>query len=591
MLANRNLVSIAATLAVMCALQAIGPKLLSQMASGNATDQPIRPLPPGMKAPVVDFRDVAAQAGLTAEVISGEVDQTYIVENTGTGVAIFDYDNDGLPDIFLLQGDRLKNSGPPLTPHLYHNLGGLRFEDVTVKAGIGHLGWSQGVCAGDADNDGHVDLFIGQWGHNVFLHNMGDGTFRDETKERGLYEAESRWSTGCAFIDYDRDGYLDLVVAHYVDFKAQDSPAPRTQSGCNWKGMPVPCGPRGLKGETMTLYHNDGHGHFVDVSKKAGVETPHEYYGFTVLTGDFDNDGWPDFYITCDSTPSLFFHNKHDGTFEETGLVSGLAVNEDGREQAGMGTTAADYDGDGNLDIFKTNFSSDTNTLYRNLGDGNFEDVTSPAGLAVHTQYVKWGTAFLDFDNDGWKDLFIADGHVYPFVEKYKLGEEFKQPRQLFWNRGDGQFFDMSSTGGPGITAKHSSRGIAVGDLDNDGSEEIVVVNLFEPPSLLKNFGPKGNALLVRAVTVSGRDAIGARLTLTAGGRKQIDEVRSGGYHISQGDFRVHFGMGRATKADLTIRWPQGKVETVTGVDANQWIVVCEGKGIVERHPFKTNAP
>lgn len=561
------------------------------MASGNAKDEPVRPLPPGMKAPTVDFRDVAAQAGLTATVISGEIDQTYIVENTGTGVAIFDYDNDGLPDIFLLQGDRLHNSGPPLTPHLYHNLGGLRFEDVTAKAGIGHLGWSQGVCAGDADNDGHVDLFIGQWGHNVFLHNMGDGTFRDETKERGLYETESRWSTGCAFIDYDRDGYLDLVVAHYVDFKAQETPAPRDKSGCNWKGMPVPCGPRGLKGETMTLYHNDGHGHFIDVTKQAGVETAREYYGFTVLTGDFDNDGWPDFYVTCDSTPSLFFHNKHDGTFEETGLVSGLAVNEDGREQAGMGATAADYDGDGRLDIFKTNFSSDTNTLYRNLGNGTFDDVTSAAGLAVHTQYVKWGTAFLDFDNDGWKDLFIADGHVYPFVEQYHLGEEFKQPRQLFWNRGDGQFFDMSTTGGAGISAKHSSRGIAVGDLDNDGSEEIVVVNLFEPPSLLKNFGPKGNALLVRAVTASGRDAIGARLTLTAGGRKQIDEVRSGGFHISQGDFRVHFGVGRATKADLTIRWPQGKVETLTGIDVNQWIVVREGKGIVERHRFEHTSP
>ncbi len=591
MLTAKGLVSLAVTIAVICTLLAVGPRVLSQMASGGATDQPMRPLPPGMKAPAVDFRDVAGQAGLTAEVISGDVDQTYIVENTGTGVAIFDYDNDGLPDIFLLQGDRLKNSGPPLTPHLYHNLGELRFEDVTAKAGIGHLGWSQGVCAGDPDNDGHVDLFIGQWGHNVFLHNLGDGTFRDETKERGLYEAESRWSTGCAFIDYDRDGYLDLVVAHYVDFKAQETPAPRDKSGCNWKGMPVPCGPRGLKGETMTLYHNDGHGHFVDVTKQAGVETAREYYGFTVLTGDFDNDGWPDFYVTCDSTPSLFFHNKHNGTFEETGLTSGLAVNEDGREQAGMGAAAADYDGDGRLDIFKTNFSNDTNTLYRNRGEGIFDDVTSAAGLAMHTQYVKWGAAFLDIDNDGWKDLFIADGHVYPFVEKYNLGEEFKQPRQLFWNRGDGQFFDMSSTGGPGITTKHSSRGIAVGDLDNDGSEEIVVVNLFEPPSLLKNFGPKGNALLVRAVTASGRDAVGARLTLTAGGRKQIDEVRSGGFHISQGDFRVHFGMGHATKADLTIRWPEGKVETVKGVDANQWIVLREGKGVVERHPFKTKAP
>jgi hypothetical protein len=493
-----------------------------------------------------------------------------------------------LPDIFLVQGDRLKPGPVPLTPHLYHNLGGLRFEDVTQKAGIGHLGWGQGVCAGDPDNDGNVDLFIGQWGHNVFLHNMGNGTFRDETRERGLDRPGSRWSTGCAFIDYDRDGWLDLVVANYIDFNAQETPRPRDRSGCNWKGIPVPCGPRGLKGETMTLYHNDGHGHFTDVTKQAGVETPREYYGFTVLTGDFDNDGWPDFFVTCDSTPSLYFHNKRNGTFEEIGLTTGLAVNEDGREQAGMGATAADYDGDGYLDIFKTNFSSDTNTLYRNLGDGTFSDVTSRAGLAVHTQYVKWGTAFVDIDNDGWKDLFIADGHVYPFIEKYNLGEEFHQPRQLFWNRGDGQFFDMSFTAGPGITAKHSSRGIAVGDLDNDGSEEIVVVNLFEPPSLLKNFGQRGNALLVRAVTASGRDAVGARITVTAGHRKQIDEVRSGGYHISQGDFRVHFGLGDAVKADVGIRWPQGAVETLKDVDANQWIAVREGKGIVERHPFST---
>jgi hypothetical protein len=568
---------------MICSLER---EALPQMISSGATDQPLHPLPPGMKPPAVDFRDVAAQAGLTAEAISGDLDQTFVVENTGTGVAIFDYDNDGLPDIFLVQGDRLKPGPVPLTPHLYHNLGGLRFEDVTAKAGIGHTGWGQGVCAGDPDNSGHVSLFLGQWGHNVFLHNLGDGTFRDETRQRGLDRPGARWSTGCAFIDYDRDGWLDLVVANYIDFNAQETPRPRDRSGCNWKGIPVPCGPRGLKGETMTLYHNDGHGHFTDVTKQAGVETPREYYGFTVLTGDFDNDGWPDFYVTCDSTPSLYFHNKRNGTFEEIGLTTGLAVNEDGREQAGMGATAADYDGDGFLDIFKTNFSSDTNTLYRNLGDGTFSDVTSRAGLAVHTQYVKWGTAFLDVDNDGWKDLFVADGHVYPFIEKYNLGEEFRQPRQLFWNRGDGQFFDMSSTAGPGITAKHSSRGIAVGDLNNDGSEEIVVVNLFEPPSLLKNFGPRGNALLIRAVTASGRDALGARVTVTSGNRKQIDEVRSGGYHISQGDFRAHFGLGQATKADVGIRWPQGTVETLKDVDANQWIVVREGKGIVERHRF-----
>jgi len=557
-----------------------------QMVSTGAGDQPARPLPPGVKPPVVDFRDVARDAGLDAVVVSGEFDQTYVVENTGSGVAVLDYDGDGLPDIFLVQGDRLKPGPAPLTPHLYHNLGGMRFEDVTEKAGIGHTGWGQGVCAGDVDNDGRVDLFVGQWGHNLLLRNQGDGTFRDETRERGLYRDRQRWSTGCAFIDYDRDGWLDLVVANYIDFNAQETPKPRDRSGCNWRGIPVPCGPRGLKGESMTLYHNDGHGHFIDVTKAAGVETPPEYYGFTVLTGDFDNDGWPDFFVSCDSTPSLYFHNKRNGTFEEAGLISGLAFNEDGREQAGMGATAADYDGDGYLDIFKTNFSSDTNTLYRNSGKGTFDDVTARAGLALHTQFVKWGAAFLDFDNDGWKDLFVADGHVYPFVDRYAIGEEFRQPRQLFWNRGDGQFFDLSAAGGPGITARHSSRGIAVADFDNDGAEEIVAVNLFEPPSLLKNLAAEGNSLLVRALTASGRDAVGARITATTNGRRQIDEVRSGGYHISQGDFRVHFGLGAAATAEIGVRWPDGRTDTFPSVAANQWIVAQEGKGIVARHPF-----
>jgi enediyne biosynthesis protein E4 len=580
------LILAAAAVAALALALSMEHQALSQMISSGARDQPARPLPPGMKSPVVDMRDVAAEAGLTAVGVSGELEQTSLVENTGTGVAIFDYDNDGLPDIFLVQGDRLKPGAPLLTPHLYHNLGGLRFEDVTEKAGIGHLGWGQGVCAGDVDNDGYVDLFITQWGHNVFLHNMGNGTFRDETRERGLDRPEARWSTGCAFIDYDRDGWLDLVVANYVDYKALPTPRPRERSGCNWKGIPVPCGPRGLKGETMTLYHNDGRGHFTDVSKQAGIETAREYHGFTVLTGDFDNDGWPDIFVACDSTPSLYFHNKRDGTFEEIGLLSGLAVNQDGREQAGMGATAGDYDGDGYLDIFKTNFSSDTNTLYHNQGDGTFSDVTSRAGLVRQTRYVKWGTAFVDVDNDGWKDLFVAAGHVYPFVGRYALGEEFRQPRQLYWNRGDGQFFDMSASSGPGIGARHASRGIAVGDLDNDGSEEIVVVNLFEPPSLLKNFGPRGNALLVRALTGSGRDAIGARITVSSARGKQIDEVRSGGYHISQGDFRVHFGLGAAPRADLTIRWPQGAVDTFRDVAANQLVVAREGQGIIERRPL-----
>lgn len=531
---------------------------------------------------MADFRDLAEKAGLKAVIVSGELKQNYLVEGTGTGVALFDYDNDGLLDIFLVNADYIKPVSPPPTVHLYHNLGGLHFEDVTEKAGLGHTGWGQGVCAGDFDNDGFVDLFIGQWGHNVLLHNLGNGKFRDETKERGLDRPNSRWSTGCAFIDYDRDGQLDLVVANYVDFHAGEVAKLGAPEACEWRGMAVPCGPRGQKGDTVSLYHNDGHGHFTDVSKQAGVEVPRQYYGFTVLTGDFDNDGWPDFYVTCDSTPSLLFHNKHDGSFEEIGVAAGVALNEDGREQAGMGATAADYDGDGYLDIFKTNFSSDTSTLYRNTRGNGFLDVTAGSGLALHTRDVKWGTGFLDFDQDGWKDLFVAAGHIYPLVDKSGVGETFKEARELFWNRGDGKFFDVSATSGLGITAAHSSRGIAIGDLDNDGEMEIVVVNLFEPPSLLKNFGDKGNSLLIRALTASGRDAIGARVTVTTGAHKQIDEVRSGGYHISQGDFRVHFGLGQAAKADVAVRWLEGKTETFPAVAANQRIVIRQGKGIVE---------
>ncbi|MEO8130236.1 MAG: CRTAC1 family protein [Bryobacteraceae bacterium] len=485
----------------------------------------------------------------------------------------------------LVNADHLKPLSPPPTVHLYHNLGGLRFEDVTAKAGLGHTGWGQGVCAGDFDNDGFVDLFIGQWGHNVLLHNLRNGKFRDEAKERGLDGPDARWSTGCAFIDYDRDGQLDLVVANYIDFRPDEVAKMGVPEPCDWRGLSVPCGPRGQKGEAMLLYHNDGRGHFTDVSRQAGVAGPRQYYGFTVLTGDFDNDGWPDFYVTCDSSPSLLFLNKHDGTFEETGVAAGVALDENGREQAGMGATAADYNGDGYLDIFKTNFSNDTSTLYRGTKDGGFLDVTAGSGLGVHTRDVKWGAGFFDFDQDGWKDLFVAAGHIYPTVDESKVGQTFKQPRELFWNRRDGKFFDMSSISGPGIAAKHSSRGIAMGDLDNDGEMEIVVVNLFEPPSLLKNFGPKGRSLLVRALAASGRDAIGARVSVTTD-HKQIDEVRSGGYHISQGDFRVHFGLGSATKADVSIRWVDGKTATFPAVAAGQRIVIREGKGIVESRNF-----
>ncbi len=562
------------------------PACAQGMATGG-TAAPARPLARGMKAPLVSYEDLAVQAGLTGVNVSGaEHGKQYIVESTGTGVAIFDYDNDGLPDIFLVNAGRLQEDGHQPTHFLYHNLGGLKFEDVTETAGITHTGWGQGVCAGDVDNDGHVDLLVTQWGQNVLYRNQGDGTFHDESKERGLFSPKPRWSTGCAFIDFNRDGYLDLVVVHYVDFDMEHTPRPGDKTQCQWKGRPVLCGPRGLPAETLSFYENGGHGHFTDVSDRVHITGPKSYYGFTALTGDFDNDGWPDIFVACDSTASLYYHNLAGKTFEEIGVRAGVAYNEDGREQAGMGATAGDFDGDGLLDIFKTNFADDTHTLYRNQGKNNFDDDSIASGLAVNTKYLGWGTAFLDFDNDGWEDLIVANGHVYPEVDDAHTSEKFKQPRLLYWNRGDGQFFDLSSEGGPGVAAQHSSRGLAVGDLDNDGDIEIVVVNMGEAPSLLKNSAPRtGNSLLVRAIT-SGRDAIGARITLTSGGHKQVDEVRSGGSFISQNDFRLHFGMGKAAAADLSVRWPDGNSESFTAVAANQIVTIEQGKGMIRKQPF-----
>lgn len=566
----------------LCIVFFLVPRSNAQgMASGNATAVPTRPLPKGLTAPKIDFEDVAKEAGLTALDVSGAArNKQYIVETIGSGAAIFDYDNDGLPDIFIVNGGTFPLSPSGARHHLYHNLGHLKFEDVTEKAGITPSEWGQGVCAGDFDNDGNVDLFVTNWGQNVLYHNLGNGKFKDETEARGLEQTARRWSTGCAFVDYDRDGNLDLFVSHYVAFDPAKTPRPGESPQCTWKGLPVVCGPRGLPGETMSLYHNDGHGHFTDVSAKAGISGPKNYYGFTVLTGDFDNDGWPDIYVACDSTPSLLYHNKHNGTFEEIGVISGASFNEDGREQAGMGVSAADYNHDGWLDIFKTNFSDDTPTLYKNEKDGTFSDVTAAAGLANRTRFLGWGTAFLDIDNDGWVDILSVNGHVYPEVDAGQTHETFEQQRLVYWNRRDNQFYDMSTSSGPAILAHHASRGMAVGDLDNDGSLEAVVINLNEPPSLLKNTVKEpGNSLLVRLLT-GKRDAIGARAIVEAGGMKQIGEVRSGGSFISSNDFRLHFGLGAATKASITVHWLDGKKETAT-VDANQVVTIQEGKGVV----------
>ncbi len=580
-------------LGVVCLMGGFSGQARAQgVATSGAVARAARPLPEGTVLPAVDYRDLAQEAGLTGINVSGaEKKKQYILETTGTGVAIFDYDNDGLQDIFLVNASRLDTADEEVEHYLYKNLGGLRFEDVTPNSGLLHSGWGQGVCAGDFDNDGNIDLFVTHWGKNVLYRNQGDTTFLDETEARGLASPQSRWSTGCAFLDYDRDGHLDLFVANYLEFDLDTAPRPGDAGHCVWKGLPVYCGPRGLPGETMSLFHNDGHGRFADVSVESGVAVEKSYYGFTALTGDFDNDEWVDVYVACDSTASLFYRNERDGTFGEFGVISGTAYNEHGRAQAGMGATAGDYNHDGLLDIFKTNFSDDTPTLYRNAGDGLFTDATEAAGLAVNTKYLGWGTAFLDFDHDGRKDIFEANGHVFPEVDDSPLNEDFNQQRVLYWNRGDDQFHDISRQAGPGILARHSSRGIALGDLDNDGDLEIVVVNMHQPPSLLKSKAPAGNSVLVEVKTASGRDAIGARLTLTAATRRQIDEVRSGGFHISQGDFRVHFGMGQATTARLSVRWPDGAREEIDSVEANQWVTIREGQGVVKSQNLATGEP
>ena len=523
---------------------------------------------PKPQQPVADFQDMAQKAGLNFEIVSGNKEtKKYIIETTGTGVAIFDYDNDGWPDIFIVNGTTLEqkpnDSGP--TNHLFHNNHDGGFTDVTERADVRSNGWGQGVCAGDYDNDGFDDLYVTYYGKNRLYHNQGNGTFKEVAEDAGVAGTGKDWGTGCAFVDYDRDGLLDIVVANYVDFDLANTPAPGQGTSCMWKGVPVMCGPRGLKSAPNVLYHNLGRGKFEDVSKKAGFDKTSGHYAFSVSTLDFDNDGWPDIYIACDSTPSILYRNNHDGTFSDVAVIAGAAFNEDGREQAGMGSTVADFDGDGRLDIFKTNFSDDSSTLYRNNGDGTFTDATYSSGLGLHTQYLGWGTMFLNFDNDGWPDLLLVNGHVYPEVDKYKLGSEYQEPRILYRNTGKGVFEEVSSAAGPAIARKASGRGVATGDLWNNGKISAVITNMGEVPSLLVNqmTYPNHWIAIKTTGTKSNRDGIGARLTVRANSRVFVDEVRSGSSYSSSSDMRVHFGLGGATKIDsLEVRWPSGLVES-----------------------------
>ena len=552
-------------------------------------------LPKSNPKPLAHFTDIAKKAGLTDPVVFGGVDtKKYIIETTGTGVAIFDYDNDGWPDIFIVNGTSLGTlpSSKAPTSHLYHNNHDGTFTDVTLKAGLSRTGWGQGVCVGDYDNDGWEDLYVTYYGKNVLYHNNGDGTFTDVSEKAGVAGSGKAWGNGCAFVDYDRDGHLDLMVANYVDFDLATAPAPGDRSTCIWKGAPVMCGPQGLPPAKNILYHNNGDGTFEDVTKKAHIDQADGHYSLSVSTLDYDDDGWPDIFVADDSTASILYHNNRDGTFTDVAITAGAAFNEDGRAQAGMGSTIADYNGDGELDIFKTNFSDDTATLYRNNGNGTFDDVTYPAGLGLNTKYLGWGAMFFDFDNDGWSDLLLVNGHVYPEVDSQHLGSTFQEPRILYHNNGNGTFTDISADAGPGITTVNSSRGLAIGDLWNDGQLSAVISNMNAPPSLLVNdvrnrnhwiaFHLIGSSYAAASQKYrSARDATGARITMKAGSRIFVDEVRSGSSYDSNNDMRVHFGLGSATKLDsVQIRWPSGLVEQFGTLAVDAIHTLKEGTGV-----------
>ncbi len=541
------------------------------------------------------FVDVAAKAGITVRDVNGSAsNKQYIVEATGSGVAIIDYDRDGWPDIFLVNGAELhpeKSSPNHPTNHLFHNNHDGTFTDVTAKSGMVSSGWGQGACVGDYDNDGFDDIYVTGYGHNRLFHNQRNGTFKEVAAQSGVAGSGAEWGTGCAFIDYDRDGKLDLVVADYVHFDLAKVPMPGKEAGCTWKGAPVMCGPRGLPSAPNILFHNEGTSngqtHFQDVSLLSGIQKTLGHYCFSVTTLDFNEDGWPDIYVACDSTPSILYRNNHDGTFTDVGADSGAAFNEDGREQAGMGSTAADYDGDGHLDIFKTNFSDDTSTLYHALGDGTFSDVTFAAGLGVNLDALGWGAMFADVDNDGYPDLLVVNGHVYPQVDEAKLGSHFKEPRFLYWNPGNwsqpgAKFKDLSKTSGPGLTQPLSGRGLAIADLWNDGRLSAVVNNLSDLPMLLVNEAKNPNHWLgIRLVgTKSNYNGIGARVTVHGSKRSWVDEVRSGSSYNSSNDLRLHFGLGNETRiVSVEVRWPNGESEQFAIGSIDRMTDLTEGSG------------
>ena len=535
----------------------------------------------------VRFVDVAKEAGLNHEVVYGGVEQVkYIVESNGCGVAFYDYDNDGWLDLFVLNGSRLEGFPPGEEPinRLYKNNRDGTFTDVTEQAGLARSGWASSVCIGDYDNDGNDDLFITYWGQNVLYRNNGDGTFTEVTGKAGLGGQPDRWNAGATFVDYNRDGWLDLFVANYIDVDLEKLPLPGQGNNCEWKGVPVYCGPRGMKGTKNYLFRNNGDGTFRDVSEEAGIHNPQGYFGMSAIVTDVDDDGWPDIFVACDSTPSILYRNNRDGAFTDIAVERGVAYSESGREQAGMGLAVADYNGDAKLDMVKTLFADEMPALYQNDGEGYFVDMSVAAGLHVMTRHIQWGAGLVDFDNDGRPDLFYSVGNLYPRVERFNPRYPYRGPRFLFRNLGGGRFQNITDESGPGLTTPHSSRGCAFGDFDNDGDMDVLVMNMNEPPSLIRADVMTGNHWIkIKLIGVeSNRSAIGARVIVKAGGRLQAQEVSSQSSYYSVNDFRLHFGLGKAeTVEEVNIRWPNGRTEVLEGLAVDRLFKVREGEGVV----------
>lgn len=530
------------------------------------------------------FEDIAAQSGLTTPVTVGNpASKKYIIEANGTGLAALDYDGDGWLDLFVVNGSRLEGFGSakPPTSKLYRNTGKGTFTDVTEAAGVARSGWGNGVCTGDVNNDGKDDIFVTFWGQNALFLGTKTGVFEEKSAALGVSGPAKEWSTGCTFLDYDRDGRLDLFVTSYQQFDPATTPPPGKASNCEWKGMPVFCGPRGLPFGSATLFHQRPDGTFEDVTKASKINAAKDFYAFTPIAADLNGDGWTDIYFASDSTPSILFRSEKNGTFREIGTETGVAFNEHGFEQGGMGIGVGDYNRDGLLDLVKTNFAGDHPNLYKNIGGGIFEDAVMVAGLGVNPQFVGWGVALVDLDNDGWQDIFQVNGHVYPELDRGG-GESYRQPRVVYRNLGDGRFEDVSAMAGPGIAARHSSRGAAFGDFDNDGDIDVAVMNMGEPPSLLRNklTGTTHWAKVVLEGVKSNRSAIGAVVTIEAGGSKQTLPVLSQSSFLSQNDRRLHFGLGAATKVDrVTVRWPSGEKETFDGGPSGSFLRLKEGEG------------